>query len=179
MTDQPGFEHLADTLLSQGRISRFVRGEFAAPDGSRFERDIVRHLGAVAVVAIVEGALVLVRQYRAPLERFLYEIPAGLRDVPGEDPADTARRELIEEAGLRAGTMEHLVTMAPAPGLTDELVDIYLAGDLHEVDAEAHGVEEEWMTMSRLPLDEVAAMIRSGEIIDAKTIVAVHALSLR
>lgn len=170
---------MGDTTLSVGRISTFVRGDFVAPDGTAFQRDIVRHLGAVAVAAVIDGALVLVRQYRAPLDRFLHEIPAGLRDVPGEDPADTARRELVEEAGLRAGRMDHLVTMAPAPGLTDELVDIYVAGDLEPVEAEAHGVEEEWMTVESIPLDEVVSMITSGEIIDAKTIVAVFALGRR
>jgi len=170
----PTFRHLADDVVFSGRVVTLSRSRFAAPDGNEFEREIVRHPGAVAVVAVHDGDVVLVRQYRAPLDRWLLELPAGLRDKDGEDPAETARRELIEEAGLAAGRMEHLCAMAAAPGMADEIVDIYLARDLSPVDTEADGVEEQWMTIERIPLDEARRRLDAGEFIDAKTVVGLH-----
>jgi hypothetical protein len=98
----------------------------------RFRRDIVRSPGSVGVVPLVfdaEGvaSVVLVSQYRPPYERAIIEIPAGMRDVPGEDPAETGRRELVEEAGLAAGEIFHLVDMLPSPGMTDSVCSIFLA----------------------------------------------------
>src|SRR5690606_2787993 len=110
--DDQGFRHLGDTEVHRGHVWNVVVADFAAPDGSTFRRDIVRSPGSVGVVPIVfdaEGfpSVVLVRQYRPPYERAVTEIPAGMRDVPGEPAEDTGRRELIEEVGLRAGEMEH------------------------------------------------------------------------
>ena len=103
-----GFRHLGDTDVHQGYVWRVVVAEFESPNGESFRRDIVRSPGAVGVVPLVfdpEGlpSVVLVRQYRPPYQRNLIEIPAGMRDVPGEPAAETGRRELIEEAGLAAG----------------------------------------------------------------------------
>src|SRR6187431_2772063 len=115
------FRHLVDTEVHRGHIWNVVVAEFEAPDGSHFIRDIVRSPGAVAVVPVrFDGDgqpwVTLVRQYRPPYERDLIEVPAGMRDVPGEPPEETGRRELVEEAGLRAGAMVHLIDMLPSPG---------------------------------------------------------------
>src|SRR5262245_7210133 len=120
----PGFRRLADTEVHQGHIWRVVVADFESPDGTHFRRDIVRSPGAVAVVPIRiddEGRpfVTLMRQYRPPYERDLIEVAAGMRDIPGEPPEETGRRELTEEMGLRAGAMVHLIEMFPTPGMTD------------------------------------------------------------
>src|SRR5437764_14817625 len=117
-------------------------GEFEAPDGSSFERDLVHHPGAVSVVAIVGGAAVLVRQYRAALDRDLLEVPAGKRDVDGEPPEATAARELEEEVGLRPARLELLAEFFNSPGFSDEHSYVYLASGLIEVTSRPVGVEE-------------------------------------
>ncbi len=115
-----GFRHLRDTEVHQGYVWRVVTAEFEAPDGSLFRRDIVRSPGAVGVVPLIDvdgqPSVVLVSQYRPPYERSVIEIPAGMRDVPGEPPEQTGRRELVEEAGLAAGEMRLLTEMVPSPG---------------------------------------------------------------
>jgi ADP-ribose pyrophosphatase len=148
-----------------------VVGTFEAPDGSTFERDIVHHPGAVSVVAVIDGAAVLVRQYRAALERDLLEIPAGKRDVENEPPEVAAARELEEEVGLTARTLELLAEFYNSPGFCDEHSFVYLASDLTEVTARPVGVEEQAMSIERVPLEDVPALIAAGEIVDAKTII--------
>jgi ADP-ribose pyrophosphatase len=179
-----GFRHLGDTEVHQGYVWKVVRARFSAPDGEPFERDIVRSPGAVGVVPLVfdaEGlaSVVLVEQYRPPYERPVIEIPAGMRDVPGEAPVETGRRELVEEAGLRAGAMDHLVDMYPSPGMTDSVCSIFLATDCTPVDHDRHGPEEAEMRVLHLPLDDALAMIDRGEIQDAKTVVGLFATDRR
>ncbi len=169
-----GFRHLGDELVHQTFIFDVVTGRFAAPDGTTFERAIVRHRGAVGVVAVVDDAVVLVRQYRAPIDEPLLELPAGIRDIDGEDPGVTAVRELAEETGLRAGRVEHLTTYYTAAGFTDEAVHLYQAFDLVQEDREAHGPEEAWMTIERLPIGDIDEAIASGRISDAKTIIGLQ-----
>ncbi|MXY12147.1 MAG: NUDIX hydrolase [Acidimicrobiaceae bacterium] len=134
-------------------------------------RDVVHHRGAVAVVAVDGDDVVLLRQYRTPVEGELLEIPAGTRDVGGEDPAGTARRELAEEAGLACESLEELGTFFNSPGFCDELSHVFLATGLSEVPREPDGAEEEWMTIERVGLDEAIEMIDQGQIRDAKTII--------
>ncbi|MFM8649910.1 MAG: NUDIX hydrolase, partial [Actinomycetota bacterium] len=98
-------------------------------------------------------------------------IPAGMRDVPGEDPLDTAKRELREEAGLEAGEWELLHVFLPAPGMTDSTVHVYSARKLRTVERETHGPEEEHMEVMTVPLAEGLAMIHDGRIEDAKTVI--------
>ena len=95
-----GFAALSEDIVYEGWILKVARGHFRAPDGSTFERDVVHHPGAVAVVPLIDDDIVLVRQYRSALDDFLLEIPAGLRDISGEPPIETAQRELIEELSL-------------------------------------------------------------------------------
>lgn len=142
------------------------------PAGARFERDTIQHRGAVAVVPLHDdGTVTLVRQYRAPLDEHLLELPAGLRDVEGEDTAVTATRELEEEAGLAAGSIELLTEFQSAPGLLNERVWVYLATGLTHVDTDRQGHEEDWMTIHRIPLAEAVDQVRSGAITDAKTVI--------
>jgi 8-oxo-dGTP pyrophosphatase MutT (NUDIX family) len=152
-----------------------VVAEFEAPDGSTFERDVVRSPGAVAVVPLVfdaEGSasVVLVSQYRPAYERNLIEIPAGMRDVEGEPPEQTGRRELIEEAGLEPGEMVHLLDMAPSPGLSDSVTSIFLATGCTPAERSLHGPEEQYSELLHVPLDDALAMIEAGQIVDAKSV---------
>ena len=173
-----GFRHVGDRLVHQGYIWHVAVGTFEAPDGRRFERDIVRSPGAVAAVPLIfdaEGnpSIVLVRQYRAPYDDFVIEIPAGMRDVADEPTETTARRELVEEVGLRAGTIQRLTEFYPSAGMTDSVLHLFVATDLVEVGQELHGPEEQHLEVLHLPLETALAMVERGEIHDAKTIIGV------
>jgi ADP-ribose pyrophosphatase len=178
------FRHLADRDVHQGYVWKVVVAEFEAPSGEVFTRDIVRSPGAVGVVPLLfdpEGvpSVVLVRQYRPPYERGVIEIPAGMRDVPGEPPAETGRRELVEEAGLAAGEMTHLLDIYPSPGMTDSICSIFLATDCEQVPHDRHGPEEDEMTLVHIPLAQALDMIDRGEILDAKTVAGLLATERR
>jgi len=167
-----GFRHVADEVVAIGKVHTFVQATFEAPDGSSFARDVLRSPGAVAVVPVLadSGLVRLVRQYRGPYDRWLIEVPAGTRDVPGEPPAECGRRELAEEAGLAAAEMIHLADVLPSPGMTDSVLSVFLATGCTPVPRELHGVEEEHMELVDVTFDEALAMIDRGEIGDAKTL---------
>jgi ADP-ribose pyrophosphatase len=146
---------------------------------------VVHHPGAVSAVPFLQdtGEVVMVRQYRAAIDRELLEIPAGKRDVTDEPPELTAHRELIEEIGMRAGRLELLGQFYNSPGFSDEYSYTYLALDLEQADQDLHGIEEQHMTTERIRLDDVPSLIRSCELIDAKSIIGLllarEALSTR
>ena len=170
------FRHLGDRLVHQGYIWHVAVAEFESPEGEVFRRDIVRSPGAVAAVPLWHAEdgtpmVTLVRQYRSPFDDMVVEVPAGMRDVPGEPTEVTAARELVEEVGLVAGSLEHLVDMFPSAGMTDSVLTLYLATDLTDVPRETHGPEEAHMDVLRLPLAEAVEMVVRGEIHDAKTII--------
>lgn len=177
--DAVGFRHVEDRLIHRGAVVTFFEGTFEAPGGERFQRDIVRHPGAVSVVPVDGDDIVLVRQYRAPVDALLLEIPAGKRDVEGEDPAVTARRELAEEIGMAPGSLEFLVEIHHSPGFCDELQQIYLATDLTPVDQALDGIEEQHLTIERLPVDAAIRACTDGTITDAKSIVGILAAARR
>jgi ADP-ribose pyrophosphatase len=114
--------------------------------------------------------VVLVRQYRPAFDREVVEIPAGMRDVPGEPPEETARRELLEEVGLEPGALELLTCAYPSAGMTDATVHIYLATDLRPGARSAHGPEESHMDVVHLPLAQAVAQVTEGVIVDGKTV---------
>ncbi len=147
-------------------LRRFVKG----PQGEVFERTYVSTPGAVATVAItVDGDVVLVSQYRASFDSFVLEIPAGMRDIEGEDPAVTAVRELREETGFNAKSIELLGECLSSPGVTDSSVIVYLAQDLTPGEFQPHGPEEEAMQTVLVPFSEVMSMISDGRLTDAKS----------
>ena len=168
-----GFRKFSEREIHAGRVVRLTESVFTTPDGGQMTRDVVHHRGAVAVVAVDGDEVVLLRQYRTPVESELLEIPAGTRDVGGEDPAGTARRELAEEAGLACESLEELGTFFNSPGFCDELSHVFLATGLSAVPRRPDGAEEEWMTVERVSMREAEAMIDRGEIRDAKTIIGV------
>lgn len=176
MTGPSGFRRIDERVVHEWGIWRLVAADFESPDGEEFDRHIVRSPGAVAVVPLLfdaEGraSVVLVDQYRAAFDATMLELPAGMRDVDGEPPEETARRELAEETGYTAGRMEHLTEYVPSPGLTDATMTVYVASDLQPVARDAHGPEETHMTIVRLPLDEAVRQARSGEIVNAAAVI--------
>ena len=146
--------------------------EDVATDGEGFEirKSIVRHRGAAVMLAVDDtDRVLLIRQYRIALDGYLWELPAGTVD-PGETPSMTARRELVEETGYSAGTWRKIGEFYPSPGCMDEKMTIFLATDLTRGVAQPMAderIETKWFTR-----DQVARMIRSKKIVDAKTLVA-------
>lgn len=171
------FRRLGESTVHDGNVWSVVVAEFETPDGERFERDVVRSPGAVGVVPLAfdaEGqpSVVLVEQYRPPHDTTVIEIPAGMRDVPGEDTATVATRELREEVGLLAGSIDLIGEILPSPGMTDSVTTLYLATGCTPVADQRHGPEEEHMSVLHLPLADALAMVLDGRIRDAKTVVA-------
>lgn len=144
-----------------------------APDRSVIKRETVRHPGAVAVVAVVvrNGVehVALIRQYRAPIDAMLLEIPAGKLDVSGEAIDTAARRELQEEVGLVAGSLEPLIGFHTGAGFNDEFITVYVARDCTETSLSPDGPEEATAEILLVPVSDLPDAISSGRITDAKT----------
>lgn len=152
------------------------RRTIVAPGGEVFERAHVSTPGAVGVVALTDAdEVILVRQYRASLGIRILEIPAGMRDVPGEDPAVTAARELLEETGYEAASLEHLGRILSSPGVTDSVVEIYRASGLVRGASTPHGPEEDDMEVLHVPFADAVRLVDEGEITDSKTVVGLLA----
>ena len=168
MTEPHEFQVLNSEKVYEGRVIALRRDTVAMPGGGSSVREVVRHPGAVAIVALDDqDRVVLLRQYRHPVGRHLWELPAGLRDEDGEPPLETAKRELAEEALLAADRWSLLVTVNNSPGFSDELVQIYLAEDLSDVERpEGFLVEHEEadMTLDRVPLDNAVQRVFDGDI---------------
>jgi 8-oxo-dGDP phosphatase len=159
------FETVASETIYVGNIFALRADEVRMPGGKTARREVVEHYGAVAVLAMDDDRnVMLVYQYRHPLGRRLWELPAGLLDLGGEPPHITAARELKEEAGLAASTWHTLIDLDSAPGFSDESVRVYLATGLTDVGRpEAHD-EEADLTLQWFPLEEAVRMVLSGEI---------------
>jgi ADP-ribose pyrophosphatase len=163
-------EHTVDSrTVYQGRLLHVLEDAVRLPDGKASAREYIRHPGAVMMVPLTEGGrVVLVRQFRYPLRRHFIEIPAGKME-PGEEPLATARRELREECGVDAGYWEHLATVHPCIGYSDERIELYLARRLTRV---AGGPEEgEFLETMEVPLEEALQWVREGRITEVKSII--------
>ncbi|MEE6306407.1 NUDIX hydrolase [Plantactinospora veratri] len=163
----------------RGKVFSVVTDQVAMPGGRVVPRDYVRHVGAVGVLALDErGRAVLIRQYRHPLRRVIWELPAGLTDVAGEALPAGALRELAEEVDLVAGRLDLLVDVHTSPGYSDELIRIFLARELSEVPAEQRHErrdEEAGLEVSRVDLDEAVSMVLAGEITNVACVAGVLA----
>jgi 8-oxo-dGDP phosphatase len=173
-------EHAFDTITSEtlyvGKIFALRADEVRMPGGGSARREVVEHYGAVGIAALDDDdQIVLVYQYRHPVGRRLWELPAGLLDVGGEAPHLSAARELEEETGLAADSWSVLTDIVAAPGFSDESVRIYLATGLREIERpEAHD-EEADMVIERRPLAEAVQMAISGEIVNSLAVAGILA----
>lgn len=151
------------------------------PNGHELKAEVVRHPGSVVLVPTTDdGRVILVRQYRAPLGRSAWELPAGSLK-PGEDIEKAARRECHEEIGLVPGRLDKLGSFYPTPGYCDEEMNFFRASQLREAGADdeaAHPDEDEDLEVKPFTLDELKTMIRAGEIIDLKTVGGLTLLQL-
>lgn len=164
----------------RGRLVTVRTDKVRMPDNQLAEREVVLHPGAVAVLALdAADRILMIRQYRHPVRRLLWEIPAGLRDVAGEDSLVTAQRELVEEAGYRARDWRLLADYYSSPGYSTERLRIFLARDLEAVpQAERHFVpegEEAHLLLGWLPLDEGVRKVFSGELHNGVAALAIMA----
>lgn len=177
-------EHLVEKTLTskeifKGRIIELYVEDVELPNGKTSTREIVKHPGAVAVIAITpDNKLVMVEQYRKPLGRTLVEIPAGKLEK-GEAPEHTARRELEEETGYTCKNLQPLISFYTSPGFADELVHLYLAENLQKPLETAELDEDEFVEVLEVSLEEAQEMIKNKRIYDAKTAYAIQYLLLR
>ncbi|GAA2442111.1 NUDIX domain-containing protein [Streptomyces mauvecolor] len=150
------------------------------PDGAVHQRDYQTHPGSVAIVALDdEGRVLVLRQYRHPVRQKLWEIPAGLLDVPGENPLHAAQRELYEEAHVKAEQWHVLTDVYTSPGGSDEAVRIFLARDLSEAEGERFEVSEEEadMELARVPVADLVRGALAGELHNTCLVVGALALA--
>jgi ADP-ribose pyrophosphatase len=161
---------LSSETVFPGKLLHVKRDRVRLPDGNEAEREYIVHPGAVVVIALTAaGELVMERQYRYPLRREFFELPAGKID-PGEDILATARRELAEETGYTAARWRHLSTIHPSIGYSTERIEVFLAGELTA--ARASLDEEEFLEVFTLPWRTAVDWVREGKITDAKSVSA-------
>ena len=160
---------LTTKLVYDGQLLKVREDTVLRPDGKTARREWIQHPGAVIMIPLLDGRTVLLeRQYRYPLQRHFYELPAG-KIEPGEDPLATAKRELIEECGYTAGRWRHVMTLHPCIGYSDERIELYLARELTDI---GHQREDgEFLEIVPLALGEALEWVKSGRITDVKTII--------
>ncbi len=166
---------LSSALVHDGRVVHLSVDTVRFPDGSIGELELVRHRGAAAVLPVLgavddpDPEVLLLRQYRYAAGGVIYEVPAGIIE-PGESWEECARRELEEEAGVRAGRLVRMTTLHTTPGFTNEEIHLFAAFDL--VPGVAGTDSDEFIEVIRIPLSEALDLVRRGEISDAKSLVA-------
>ena len=154
-----------------GKVFNLIVDEVEYPSGNRGVREVAEHPGGAVIVPLMEdGTIILVRQFRYPIQKFIYELPAGKLD-PSEDPKVCAGRELEEETGYVASRLEKLTAIYTTPGFCSEQLHIYLATDLKK-SPKGQSLEEgeKTLTFERVPLKKAVEMIEKGEIVDGKSI---------
>ncbi len=163
---------LSSERVYEGKVVKLDLTQVELPDGKPASREVIRHVGASAIVPVDdEGNVTLVRQYRTALGRVLMEIPAGKLDSKDEDRLLAAQRELKEETGLTARHWTHLTDIVTTPGFCDEKISIYLATGLTQ--GEINPDEDEFLGVVKIPLKEMLAMALRGEIVDSKTLAGI------
>ncbi|MGG7617857.1 NUDIX hydrolase [Bacillus coreaensis] len=165
--------------IFSGKIISLQVDDVELPNGKHSKRELIKHPGAVAVIAITdEGKMVMVEQYRKALERDVVEIPAGKLEK-GEEPSLCAKRELEEETGYVCKTLDWLISFYTSPGFADEIVHVYVARGLEKKEDAASPDEDEFVTLVELTLEEALEYIEERKIYDAKTAYAVQYLQLQ
>lgn len=166
-------------VLFEGKVIDLHIEEVELPNGHTSRRELIKHPGAVAILAITdEKKIVMVQQYRKALDKVIVEIPAGKLEK-GEAPEVTAKRELEEETGYDCETLTPLISFYTSPGFADELVHLFIAKDLKKIENPASLDEDEFVDVLEVSLDEALELIREKKIYDAKTAYAVQYLQLQ
>jgi ADP-ribose pyrophosphatase len=170
-----GFRRVSEEELLRAWLFRVDRFHLLDPDDKPFDRFVIRHPGAVTIVPVHgDGTVTLVRQYRAAVDALVLEIPAGTLDKENEEPEAAARRELAEEAGLEASDWELLIGTWNTPGISDQHTLLYLATGLTAIPARPEGVEEGYMTVETIHLDDVDALVADGSLKDETTVLGLY-----
>jgi ADP-ribose pyrophosphatase len=165
-------------IIYRGRVVNLAIEDAALPNGVVTRLEVMHHPGAAAAVPLHhDGTVTILRQWRHAAGGWLWEVPAGKLDRPGEDPLECARRELAEEAGLAAARWDKLGSILTTPGFCDEVIHLYLARDLTPARQDLE--RDEVIEVHRIPLAEALARIPTEEIRDAKSIAALQATALR
>lgn len=167
--DTNDYKTLSERVAWSGAIISVSEEELELPDGTVVSREVIRHPGAVGIVAVHDGCVILVEQYRQPIRGLLWEIPAGKLDRH-EGPETCARRELTEETGYVADEMVKLAEYHTTPGFTDERFHMFLALEPRPGAPDPDGHEEQTMRVHRVPLEEAFDDAMSGRIQDGKTL---------
>lgn len=170
---------VATKEIFNGKIIKVQVDDVTLPNGKIAKREIVKHPGAVGIIPVTEeGNIIMVEQFRKPLEHSLLEIPAGKLE-PGEDPLVTAIRELEEETGYAASNMDYLLSFYTAPGFSNEIIHLYLATDLQKIENPLDGDEDEFVELHELTLEEAVQSLEGNRVYDAKTAYAILYLQLK
>lgn len=165
---------ISSESVYEGKIFNLDKIKVLLPNGMTSERDVIRHNGGVAVVAVKnDGKILFVEQFRKAIDQILFEIPAGKLNK-GEDPKECALRELEEETGYKANKIEFLSKIVMAPGFADEFIYLYYASDLYK--GIKGGDEDEFINLHEFTLDEVNQMIFNGKIFDSKSVCGIKFL---
>ena len=171
------FENLREERVSSqeifdGAIVHLYKDTVTLPNGNPATREVIRHIGAVAVVPVTDdGKVIVERQFRYPLDQVITEIPAGKLDSFTEDRLAAAKRELEEETGYTADSWQELGDFHPTAAYCDEKITLYLATGLHQ--GERHLDEDEFLNVMAVPMEELVADIMAGRITDGKTQTAI------
>ena len=180
VTDPRSYPTQSSRTVFDGHIVSVRQDEVQMSDGSTGQRDVVVHPGAIGVIALdAQDRVVLIRQYRHPVRSYLWEVPAGLMDVTDEPRVETARRELLEEAGMAARRWDRLLDLYASPGGSTEEITIFLARDLSEADRPADftlAAEELDLEVRRVPLDEALTAVRGGRIRNSLAVAGILAV---
>ncbi|WP_042458076.1 NUDIX hydrolase [Neobacillus dielmonensis] len=162
-----------------GKVISLHVQEVELPNGNYSKREIIKHPGAVAILAVTDdNKILMVEQFRKALERTIVEIPAGKLEQ-GEDPAECARRELEEETGYECKSLERITSFYTSPGFADEIVHVFLARGLSKKENAAGLDEDEFVNLEEISLEEALRYVEQQKIYDAKTIYAVQYLQLQ
>jgi len=156
----------------RGKVVDLIVDSIRLPSGASAIREVVHHPGGVTAIPVLDdGRLLLIRQFRYPLQRYILEFPAGKLDS-GQSPLDTMRRELVEETGYQADAMRHLLSFHTSPGFCDEIIHLFVASELTHAGQRLE--EGEHILVESYTLEECLNMVQTGEIDDAKTILGLY-----
>jgi len=170
------FRLLGLRRLAQGKNIELCRHHFLGPKGEGLRRELVHHPGSVVVVPMLDGEVLMLRQYRTAAGAWLWELPAGKCDHPGEPPEETARRECAEETGYLPGSLRLVNQFFNSPGFCDESTRIYIGEELQVVGRQPQGAEEQTAQVHRMAIADLRRLLDKGEIADAKTLIGLAAV---